>query len=309
MAEVRFDRMVPAEIVARRNACNLVYLPVGAIEWHGAHMPFGTDYFTVTHLAEEAARRFGGVVFPPLYYGDVRYALHDCRVEWRKTYTRLVEVPEAHAAAFPFQNRDGSPGTDCPTQPDDGPPAEEPLEFSRDGQEREFVRHIARTMLTIHLYGFRSIILLPGHGPNRGPCAKAEEVYRQNVLRRSSFGEPARTMTWFYMRGARDLEPVLKRHWLHADKWEGSVTLVAAPGTVRLDLLPADPEVIPPAYLGYPFLTETEGYNPERKDDWQSYDTFDPRNGTSEEYGKEQTEGILEEFGKVIRAFVSARSE
>lgn len=90
---VRFDMMVPARILARRQACNLAYLPVGSLEWHGPHVPFGTDYLTVTHLAEEAARRFGGVVFPPLYYGDGRYYLQECRLEWRKSYAREMELP------------------------------------------------------------------------------------------------------------------------------------------------------------------------------------------------------------------------
>lgn len=304
MEAVRFERMVPAQVVARRNACNLAYLPVGALEWHGAHMPFGTDFFTVTHIAEQAAERFGGVAFPPLYYGDVRYHLQDCRVEWRKTYTRLMEVPDAFASAFPLQNADGAPGGDCPTQADDGPPAEDPLEFTKDGQLRDFVRLIARTMIEIHLYGFSHIVLLPGHGPTYGPCQEAEKVYRENILRRSAFGEPARTLTFFYIRESSELAPVLKKHYIHADKWEGSVTMVAAPGTVHPELLPNDPKTIPPAYLGNPYLTETGGYNPERKADWASYDAFDPRNGTSEEYGRQQIEDVLAKFGEAIRHFM-----
>ena len=114
MEEVRFDRMVPSIVVARRTKCNLAYLPVGTLEWHGPHMPFGTDCFTVTYIAEEAARRYGGVVFPPITYGDVRYLLHECRVEWRKTYTQEMDVPETYARAFPLQNNDGSPGYECP---------------------------------------------------------------------------------------------------------------------------------------------------------------------------------------------------
>ncbi len=57
MNEVRFDRMVSSAVVERRQACNLAYLPVGSLEWHGPHMPFGTDYLTVTYIAEESARR------------------------------------------------------------------------------------------------------------------------------------------------------------------------------------------------------------------------------------------------------------
>ena len=305
MAEVRFDRMVPSEAVARREACSLAYLPVGSLEWHGSHMPFGTDYLTVTHLAEESARRFGGVVFPPVYYGDVRYILQECRVEWRKTYCREMAVPEAYASAFPLENRDGTPGSECPTRPDDGDPADEPLDFDRREQETLFSHSIARVMLQIHLYGFRNIMLLPGHGPNPAYCRRAEEVYRQNVGRRKAFGDPARTMTFFYIDAAKDVEPLLQNHWIHADKWEGSITMVAAPGTVHPDLLPADARTLAPAYLGQPYLTEDEGYNPAFKDIWYSFDALDPRNGTSEEYGRKQIEGVLTRFGTILRDWLA----
>lgn len=303
--EVRFDRMVPSAVVARRRQCNLAYLPVGTLEWHGPHMPFGTDCFTVTYISEEAARRFGGVAFPAMCYGDVRYLLQDCRVEWRKTYSRDMELPETYPAAFPLQNRDGSPGYECPTQAEDSQPAEDALEFSREEQEKQFVHLIARTLLEIHLYGFKNIILLPGHGPNPPYCRKAEEVYRKNALRRKAFGPPAKTLTFFYIEPGKEFEPLLKNHWIHADKWEGSVTMVAAPGTVRPDLLPPDRQTLVPGYLGNPYLSESEGYNPKFKDIWHSFDALDPRNGTNEEYGRKQVEGILGKFGEIIGGFLS----
>ena len=295
--EVRFDRMVPSAIVARRDECNLAYLPVGALEWHGAHMPFGTDSFTVTYLAEEAAKRFGGVAFPPMYYGDVRYNLHDCREEWRSTYTSLMDVPDGYASAFPHGEE---------TEPtDDGHPAAEPLPFPKEEQHKQFVRNIAHVMLEIHLYGFQRIILLPGHAPNWHPCQEAEEVYRENVLRRSAFGPPARTLTFFYIEPAKEFEPLLNNHWIHADKWEGSVTMVAAPGTVKPELLPDDPDTLAPAYLGKPYLTETDGYNEEMQDLWHSFDALDPRNGTDEGYGRQQMEAILGRFGEAVREFAT----
>jgi len=300
--EVRFDRMVPSLIVSRRNKCNLAYLPVGSLEWHGPHMPFGTDYMTVTHIAEESARRFGGLVFPPIYYGDVRYILQECRVEWRKTYSREMDVPEEYASAFPLQNSDGSPGYGCPTQNDEVS-ADEPLEFTKSGQEKEFANYIARTLLSIHLYGFRNIILLPGHGPNPEYCRKAESIYHQNVLRRKNLGSPAKMLTWFYLDAGKETEPLLKNHWIHADKWEGSITMVSASGTVHPELLPSDRKELAPAYLGHPYLTESEGYNPDFKDVWFSFDALDPRN-IDEEYGLRQIEGILDIFGKEIAKFM-----
>lgn len=305
MPEVRFDRMVPSEVVARRQACNLAYLPVGALEWHGPHMPFGTDYITVTYLAEQAAARFGGVVFPPLYYGDVRYHLQECRLEWRQSYTQEMRVPEAFPAAFPLQNEDGTCGYQCPTQPDDAPLPEEPLPFALAEQQRAFAQLIAGTLLSLHLYGFRRIILLPGHGPIPDPCRRAEEVYRQNVVRRSSLGPPAQTVTWFYIDAAKETEPLLNNHWIHADRFEGSLTMVAAPGTVHGDLLPPPPALVP-AYLGHPYLTETDGYRPEYQSIWSSFDALDPRSGMSEEYGRRQWEGILEAFGKVAADLLAA---
>lgn len=304
MAEVRFDRMVPSQVVARREACNLAYLPVGSLEWHGPHMPFGTDYLTVTYLAEEAARRFGGVAFPPLYYGDVRYILQECRLEWRETYQREMQVPEAFPAAFPLQNEDGSCGYACPTQPDDGPEPEEALPFSLAEQAQAFSQLIASVLLSIHLYGFRRILLLPGHGPNPEYCQRAEQIYRQNVARRSAFGLPARSMTYFYLDAAKRSEPLLNNHWIHADKWEGSVTWVAAPGTVHPELLPPRGELVP-AYLGHPYLTEKDGYNSEYREIWYSFDALDPRSGMSEEYGRRQWEAILEQFGAVVREFLA----
>jgi len=308
MEQVRFDLMTSGEVVARREACNLGYLPVGSLEWHGPHMPFGTDYLTVTHIAEEAARRFGGVVFPPIFWGDVRYWLQECRAEWRKTYEAEMKVPEAYPSAFPLECTDGSPGYECPTRPDDGPPAEEPLPFTLKEQETFFSHLIARSLLEMHLYGFRNIILLPGHGPNPPYCTRAEKVYRQNVLRRSSFGPAARTMTFFYIEAGKEVEPLLKNHWIHADKWEGSVTMVAAPGTVKVDRLPKDRKKLVPAYLGHPYLHEDKGYNPQYKHLQYSFDALDPRSGTSEEYGRIQVEGILARMGDVVRRFLAGES-
>ncbi len=52
----------------------LVVLPIGATEQHGPHLPTGTDWFTVDHLAIEAARRAAEevsiIVAPALPFGS-----------------------------------------------------------------------------------------------------------------------------------------------------------------------------------------------------------------------------------------------
>jgi hypothetical protein len=116
-------------------------------------------------------------------------------------------------------------------------------------------------------------------------------------------------MTWFYIEAAKESEPLLKNHWIHADKWEGSITMVAAPGTVHLDRLPKDRQTLVPAYLGEPYLNETRGYNPELKSIWYSFDALDPRSGTSVAYGRRQVRAILAGFRKTVTEFMGLPAE
>jgi creatinine amidohydrolase/Fe(II)-dependent formamide hydrolase-like protein len=305
--EIRFDRMTSLQVVARRTACSLAYLPVGSLEWHGPHMPFGTDYMTVGYLAEEAARRFGGVAFPPMYYGDMRYILQENRPEWRKTYTREMGVPEGYVSTFGLEYAQRRNELSPP--PDDGPAPEEPLGLGVGECETFFSHLIARALLAIHLYGFRRIIVMPGHGPNPAYCRRAETIFRDNVLRRRALGDPARTLTWFYIEAAKECEPMLRNHWIHADRWEGSVTMVAQPGAVHPESLPQDRATLVPAYLGEPYLDEDRGYHADQEKLWPSFDYFDPRNGMNEAYGREQTEGVLRIFGELVGEFLADGAE
>lgn len=69
MRKIRFETMVPAELLEAVNGRSLVYQPVGSMEWHGPHMGMGMDTINAHAVALEAARRTGGVVMPPLYIG------------------------------------------------------------------------------------------------------------------------------------------------------------------------------------------------------------------------------------------------
>ncbi len=49
------------------------FLPVGPLEYHGPHMPVGTDGINATECARETCARLGkGVVFPTLFWGTER---------------------------------------------------------------------------------------------------------------------------------------------------------------------------------------------------------------------------------------------
>ncbi len=70
--EVRYHMLRPARIVMRRKECPVVYIPLGTLEWHGVHNPVGADTLQAEGIAERCAVKGGGLVFPPLYYGENR---------------------------------------------------------------------------------------------------------------------------------------------------------------------------------------------------------------------------------------------
>lgn len=72
MRTVQMEYLRPGEIVAERNRCSIVYLPVAPLEWHGPAMPYGTDPLMAQELARAAARLTGGVVMPTVFFGTER---------------------------------------------------------------------------------------------------------------------------------------------------------------------------------------------------------------------------------------------
>jgi creatinine amidohydrolase len=62
--EVRLAHLRPAEAQAAMARAPIAWVPLGAVEYHAEHLPFGTDGFTATAVVERAARIAGGVVLP-----------------------------------------------------------------------------------------------------------------------------------------------------------------------------------------------------------------------------------------------------
>lgn len=76
MSKVRYQEMLPHEIVERRAHFPVAYLPVGTIEWHGEHAAVGLDGLKAERLCELAAEDTGGFAFPTLWYGEPRAVEH-----------------------------------------------------------------------------------------------------------------------------------------------------------------------------------------------------------------------------------------
>src|SRR5690606_3622916 len=98
----------------------------------------------------------------------------------------------------------------------------------RNGGWRLWKELVTHTLFQIETYGFAAIVAIPGHYPLRQPLAEAIAAYREE-------GGACRVLTLddapFSDDGKGD----------HAAAYETSLCLAAAPETVALDALDADP--------------------------------------------------------------------
>lgn len=78
-SSAQYEFLTPAALEQRIRDCPVAYLPLGTMEWHGPHLPLGTDALQGIALFRLAAERFGGVVIPPLYLGPDRTVREDGR--------------------------------------------------------------------------------------------------------------------------------------------------------------------------------------------------------------------------------------
>jgi creatinine amidohydrolase len=66
--EVQMQFMRPGQLEAAARRFPVVYVPFGLIEWHGRHLPLGNDAIKAHGILVKCAEKFGGVVYPPVYF-------------------------------------------------------------------------------------------------------------------------------------------------------------------------------------------------------------------------------------------------
>lgn len=65
--EVQYKYITPDLFKKRLNEAPVAYLPLGTIEWHGAHLPLGADGIQSEELFGMLAEDVGGIVLPMLF--------------------------------------------------------------------------------------------------------------------------------------------------------------------------------------------------------------------------------------------------
>jgi len=64
----RYAELRPNELDAIRDESPVAYVPWGALEWHGPHLPLGLDGMTAEATAERCMKRTGGVLLPTTWW-------------------------------------------------------------------------------------------------------------------------------------------------------------------------------------------------------------------------------------------------
>ncbi|GAB4119615.1 MAG: creatininase family protein [Roseiflexaceae bacterium] len=64
----RYEALRPHEFEQILRETPIAYLPWGALEWHGAHLPLGSEGYIAEALAERSIQRTGGVLLPTTWW-------------------------------------------------------------------------------------------------------------------------------------------------------------------------------------------------------------------------------------------------
>jgi len=209
--EVRYERLRPAEIVAAREACPVAYLPIGTIEWHGRHNPVGLDTVKIDALAVRCAQAGGGLVFPPLYYGESREeALMEANAEDRADIAAEMHLPPENFA----------PGY---------------MRVSPVQQAENYQRLLLHCLYEMQSLGFKVLVLAAGHYPLIDHARAACSTFHQTRWSNSR----ASAIAWTFS-GYELVRNVFPRAGDHAGYWETSLLMALTPGLTDLNELPTD---------------------------------------------------------------------
>jgi len=201
--KVRYEEMLPHEIVEARTACPVAYVPLGGVEWHGEHNCLGLDTVKIHALAMRCAQAHGGLVMPALFFGEPRQS-------------HLMEANSAHAALI--ADKMGLP-------PENFAPGY--MHAGNLEEDERYVRLLVHICLQMQSLGFRVVVLMAGHYPLLRHARAAAVLY--------DLHGPCRVWACTGYELVRDEIPEAGDH---AAAWETSLMLALRPDLVDLSRLP-----------------------------------------------------------------------
>ena len=203
LQELCVSYLRPGQIKERLDRASVIYIPVGPVEWHGLHMPLGTDPLIAQTVALASCRISGGVVWPTLSFGAAS-----------------LRNPEQAEKLFGFEQSGWVWSVDFPENI-------LPSAFCSAEILALIVRESIREASAM---GARLVVLLSGHAAG-GHVAALQRVAKEVA---------ADTGLKVYFRGAWEKEPLYPEKDGHACSGETSI-MMAQTKSVDLAQLPSLP--------------------------------------------------------------------
>jgi creatinine amidohydrolase len=208
--ETLYEKLTPADFESRIRDAPIAYLPLGTLEWHGRHLPLGSDFLQSQGFFVQLAGRVGGVVLPPLFLGPDRM--------------REVEGVEYYGMDLTKEARD--------------PPRQ--LPGSAYWVPDELFSEVVEAILKqLRRAGFK-IVVAHGHGPST----------RFFVDEGDSLGEKHGLVIMTLWRGEEERVSDTEFQYDHAAANETSIMMALHPRLVHMEHLPEDSEEWPLAIIG-----------------------------------------------------------
>jgi len=202
MEKVRYEEMLPHEIVARREKFPAAFIGLGGLEWHGEHLAVGNDALKAEKLCELAAAKSGGFAFPTLWYGEPRTVnLMEANHDGDGRIKSKIKFQEKKFSESYFEKT-----------------AEQQIEFYQ-----QLIYHVLVQMNTLEM---KAVCFLCGHYPIHGWASPVVEKFNKNFKDTQAFAG----IEFHYPPESDDVGGD------HAAKWETSYLWYLRPDCVDMSI-------------------------------------------------------------------------
>ena len=224
--EVEYTHLTPTDFRKRIAEAPIAYLPLGTLEWHGEHLPLGSDGMQSFSFMKDLAREVGGIVLPMLYLGPDKKMIVDEKVLYGMDHWLSEEEGKMQMTA---QQMDGS------------------AYWVPDELFHQIMDHSIKQLARA---GFK-IIVAHGHGPSTRHVIDHWQEWEEK------YGVMIYTCWTWNIRGENDQEASeeSRQEGLgimtdHAAMNETSLMMYYYPDLVKMEHLPADTAQWPLAVAG-----------------------------------------------------------
>lgn len=211
--KIHYVELIPAEFRKRIASAPIAYLPLGTLEWHGEHLPLGSDGLQSNGFLEHLAREVGGVVLPMLFMGPDRAKI----VNGKELYGMDFICGEHESGQHEAQQLTGS---------------------AYYVSNETFHAIIEGILKQLGRAGFR-IVVGHGHGPSTAFFRDNADQWREKF-----------NLETFNCWDSKVGKDPLGIQTDHAAANETSLMMAIRPDLVQMDRLPTDPNKWPLAIAG-----------------------------------------------------------